>query len=62
MKNVITVNELIKELEEIQEKGMGEYCLFVPCECGYTGADIIEGYDIDTNEENKCIILHSNDM
>lgn len=55
---IIKVNELIKQLEEIRNKGLGDYAMYVPAECGYTGAYITEGYEVKEN----YILLFSDDM
>jgi len=58
----MTVDELIKELKEISDSGYGEATMFVPCECGYTGANIIEGYEICDDYTGKYVMLYSDDM
>lgn len=55
-----TVTELKNELKEMEEKGYGSYTMFVPAESGYSGASIVDGYDVEI--ERKRITLYSDDM
>lgn len=56
----ITVDTLIEELKEISKEGYGDMHLFVPAECGYSGASIVKGWDREKG--NNYIRLHSDDM
>lgn len=54
-----TVSNLIEELKKLELEGYGDLGLFVPAECGYSGASIIEGYELCcschlTVEERDC--------
>lgn len=55
---LITVDELIAELQEISAKGYGECYLFVPCEHGYSGATIATDWIVD----GDVVTLFSDDM
>lgn len=57
-KPYITVDELILELQDISDEGFGTCCLFVPCECGYSGAAIVKGWSVD----DGTVTLFSSDM
>lgn len=54
----VTVDELIAELLDISDRGFGDCCMFVPCECGYSGAAIVQGWEHD----DGTIKLFSSDM
>lgn len=54
----LTVDELIAELQDVSAKGFGACRLFVPCECGYSGAAIVKGWMV----EDDIVTLFSDDM
>ena len=56
----ITVDELIEELKELSKEGYGNFNLFVPAECGYSGASIVSGWVRE--KDNSYIKLFSDDM